>query len=332
MAIYYVATTGNNSNPGTIGSPFQTIAKGISVMVAGDTLYIRSGTYNESIDANSQTIPTGTSWSNAPLISAYSGETVNMRVLNMTASYIKYVIFQNLSLDGQNTSDEVVAINSGVNHIRVIGCEIKNAQRQGVHCTHAADGYNEFIDCIVHHNGHNTISNTPQDHGFYLGSQHNIVDGCTIYSNFGCGVQTYNGYGERTDGNIIRNNRIYSNGTGGNAAAVVVTSGDSILVYNNLIYGNSRGIEVAWNNPTNAMIYNNTIYNNPTGIVMNADSAGARVKNNIVYQSGGITNNGSGTVLSNNLTTDPHFVNAAGGDFHLTAASTNAIDQGVVIN
>jgi len=39
---------------------------------------------------------------------------------------------------------------------------------------------------------------------------------------------------------------------------------------------------------------------------------------------------GTGTQLQNNLTTDPKVINAAGGDFHLTAGSP-AIDKGVTL-
>ena len=42
---YYVATTGNDGNPGTIGSPFLTWEHLASVLVAGDIAYIRGGTY-----------------------------------------------------------------------------------------------------------------------------------------------------------------------------------------------------------------------------------------------------------------------------------------------
>lgn len=48
MATYYVANTaggGNDANPGTIGSPFRNWEKLATVMVAGDTAYIRGGTY-----------------------------------------------------------------------------------------------------------------------------------------------------------------------------------------------------------------------------------------------------------------------------------------------
>jgi len=42
---YYVATTGNNSNAGTIGSPWLTWQYAFNQLSAGDTLFIRGGTY-----------------------------------------------------------------------------------------------------------------------------------------------------------------------------------------------------------------------------------------------------------------------------------------------
>lgn len=42
---YYVSTSGNDANPGTIGSPFKNWEKLSDVMVAGDNAYIRGGTY-----------------------------------------------------------------------------------------------------------------------------------------------------------------------------------------------------------------------------------------------------------------------------------------------
>src|SRR5271157_4582836 len=72
---YYVATNGSNSNPGTISQPFLTIAKGVSVLAPGDTLFVESGTYAESLQA---TIPGGTSWSNPVTVMAYPGDTVTI--------------------------------------------------------------------------------------------------------------------------------------------------------------------------------------------------------------------------------------------------------------
>lgn len=70
-ASYYVATNGLDSNSGTLLSPFRTIQKAGSVMVAGDTCYIRGGLYRETV------VPahSGTSVSRITFAS-YNGEPV----------------------------------------------------------------------------------------------------------------------------------------------------------------------------------------------------------------------------------------------------------------
>lgn len=45
---WYVSSTGSDSNTGTLSSPFKTIEKAVSVVRAGETIYVRGGTYNLS--------------------------------------------------------------------------------------------------------------------------------------------------------------------------------------------------------------------------------------------------------------------------------------------
>lgn len=78
MATYYVSTTGSDSNPGTISQPFLTWEHLASVLVAGDTAYIRGGTYHAGKSAATSI---QVHWNNlngtlgSPiLISAYPGE------------------------------------------------------------------------------------------------------------------------------------------------------------------------------------------------------------------------------------------------------------------
>jgi hypothetical protein len=47
-ATYYMSPSGSDSNSGTISSPWKTLQKANSVLRAGDTLYVRGGTYSGS--------------------------------------------------------------------------------------------------------------------------------------------------------------------------------------------------------------------------------------------------------------------------------------------
>src|SRR5204862_2946110 len=60
-ATYYVAPTGgSDSNSGAIGAPFATISHGVSVAHAGDTIYLRGGTFNLSSALSISTTHNGT--------------------------------------------------------------------------------------------------------------------------------------------------------------------------------------------------------------------------------------------------------------------------------
>jgi uncharacterized protein (TIGR03437 family) len=72
-ADYYVAPSGSDSAPGTLAQPFQTIQKAASVMVAGDTAFIRAGTYRETVT------PAHSGTQNAPItFMPYNGESVTV--------------------------------------------------------------------------------------------------------------------------------------------------------------------------------------------------------------------------------------------------------------
>ena len=103
--VYYVATDGNDGNPGTEALPWKTIQKAAHSMVAGDTVYIRSGTYNERV------IPENSgSAGNYITYAAYPGETV--------------------TIDGNNISvpeDEGLFYIHGKSHIKVSGLRVVNS-------------------------------------------------------------------------------------------------------------------------------------------------------------------------------------------------------------
>lgn len=65
---YYVAKTGNDVNEGSEGSPFLTISKAATLMVAGDVCYIKAGVYREVLN------PANGGTANAPIVFKAFGE------------------------------------------------------------------------------------------------------------------------------------------------------------------------------------------------------------------------------------------------------------------
>ena len=156
---------------------------------------------------------------------------------------------------------------------------------------------------------------------------------------------------------IIRNNIFYdwarttvdtwqSGATGYNGVHVSVPGGGH-RIYNNVFYRSCdvsicRFVSIKMRGPsarvavsTPIHIYNNTVYdlkNSQAEAIRIVTTLGGPhvIANNILYHAAlGITS--SGHTVSNNLTTNPSFVNAAGGDFNLQKGSA-AIDAGEVLD
>src|SRR5512141_399700 len=57
MSSYYVSTLGDDMNPGTLQAPFATIARGMQMAQAGDTVLLRGGTYRETLSSVRSGLP-----------------------------------------------------------------------------------------------------------------------------------------------------------------------------------------------------------------------------------------------------------------------------------
>lgn len=124
---YYVATTGSDTNPGTLASPWRTVKKGIQSLTAGTTLLIRGGTYVERIQNPTQVAGTV---SQPILVKAYPGETPIIQGL-LWLNNSTYWTFNGLKIvwddaTGQ-ASEHMVKFSGGTNWTFTNG-EIANAK------------------------------------------------------------------------------------------------------------------------------------------------------------------------------------------------------------
>src|SRR5262245_63676288 len=93
-AEYYVAPTGNDASAGTMAAPWATLQKGINTAVAGDTVWIRGGTYRITTPASSAAgvnfNKSGTSDTNRIKYWAYPGEVPVFDFSGLTISTTGY--------------------------------------------------------------------------------------------------------------------------------------------------------------------------------------------------------------------------------------------------
>lgn len=348
MATYYVATTGSDGNPGTEGSPKLTIANALGLLAAGDTLYIRGGTYTGSsnaIDSQTTAFASGSSWGTPVTIASYPGEVAtiqppnNVTGIRLTTGAPSYLIFADLVVDlvnSANGTDADSVFLYTAHHCRFLRCEIKNGKSFGVHYGNDTT-FNEMIACRIHDHGYAGADPTV-GHGLYITGSDNLFEDCEVYDNYGYGFNIYNNAGPQTEPSrcVVRRNRIYGNGRNNQTAyGLVVAWGQDNVVVNNLIYDNWGGVQL-YTNSRGTLFYHNTVYSNSPGesLAMQYYADGPVVYNNIFYDNATNTPQDYGGTgnpdLQGNLLTDPSFVNAGTFDFRLQSGSA-ARNAGITI-
>ena len=321
--VFYVSPSGNDANDGSISGPWGTLRHAVAQLRAGDTLYLRGGTYRgpiateNEIDTEQGPVPSGTSWSNPITIAGYQGETAviqppasgNAFGIRLKSSAPSYLIFQDFVIDLSEQTSEAQAgvyVAGGANHNRFLRLEIRNSINFGVvFASSAGDApFNEVVNCRIHNNGMPNGAET-NGHGMYILTGDNLIDGNDVYDNQGYGIHVYDNQGPMiVSRNTISNNTVHGNGRhGGTAYGIVVAWGDSNVVHDNTVYGNPGGILI-YTNSTNANVFNNTVHDNsPLEGILIQFATGTIINNNNVYGNGqNIVNLGTGTVLTNNTT------------------------------
>jgi len=317
----FVATTGNDNNPGTMDAPWKTIQKAANSVQPGDVVCVRGGTYKERVTIN----VSGTAGAYITFQS-YPGETAILDGTGLTVPaddngmvYIKdraYVIVKGFEVRNYKTST-------------------KNRVPIGIRITGTAH-HVEIRNNVIHHIEHNgTTKNGTDAHGIAIhgtsGSSaiHDVViDGNTLYSlklgssealvingnvdgwqvtnniihdvnNIGIDAIGFEGTAPANDqarNGLIAYNDVYNITSAGNVAygnersagCVYVDGGRDITIEYNKAHNCNIGVEIASEHrgkaTSNVTIRNNFIYDNTdAGISMGGyDTRRGSTKNCVI--------------------------------------------------
>jgi parallel beta-helix repeat protein len=215
-------------------------------------------------------------------------------------------------------------------HLVFQNLEIHHLNGVGFSGDHA---FSQFINNHVY-----DLGRPDPGYGWYGHTDQSAFCGNRVHHNmFGFHMRT------GTINSLIENNYIYSNGgtwfhppgqrvTHGGAGWWSGSNDPGNIFRNNVIFNNKDakgrgygGLRLL--SATDTQVYNNTLYGNSVGITV---KGGVTVRNNIVYGNGKDIEHSGNSVVSENLTTDPKFVNPEAMNFRLRPGSP-AIDKGAAI-
>jgi hypothetical protein len=317
-SIYFVisdAPNADDTNPGTYAEPFKTIYRPRQVMLAGDIVYIKGGTFSEMDPGNpgwdtilildEETAATGTADQPIAYI-GYPGESpvfanpsARRGILLQTSDQPRdYYVFANLNFTQASSPLPV----TGIGH-RVVG----NYLYEGAFDdsgTIGVNGNSSQINILGNLLRNNGTPDVKFHHGVYIGGfgiNQDIEIGWNQIQdqNGGRAIQLFG----HVDGDFMDDIRIHDNLISGSELNNIVLGGTdastevlgTVYVYNNIIMGaGDPGLRVDDSQGT-VIIQNNVLYNNGTPgfdgnaqiYIQRAGTGLITLQNNILYAESG---------------------------------------------
>ncbi|AZN39570.1 right-handed parallel beta-helix repeat-containing protein [Paenibacillus albus] len=294
---FYVAATGNDSNPGTLDAPWRTIQKAANSVLPGDTVFVRGGVYSEFVSVKASGNSTG-----YITFQNYANETPILDGSGLTVSNVNQALW---SL-------------SNTNYVRINGFEIRNLTTSSSSFDPVGILiFNGGSNIQIANNNIHDIKNTATSgnaHGILaLGNTSTPLTGLEIRNN-----QIHNlvtGWSEsltlsgNIDGFSITNNKVYDNNNIGielagyyNACSNCVDQVRNGTVAENTVYGISTSTNPAYglnshsaggiyvDGGTNISIERNHVFNNDFGVSLASEKLG-KATTNITLQNNFIHHN-----------------------------------------
>ncbi len=267
-SIFFVITTGNNANNGSLLQPWKTIQHASDLTRPGDTIYVEKGIYSPFLIKNKRGIKT------APIQFISNEAVIDGRQSNardgITIKNSDYITIRGFTVKNANRSGISIIESDNIN---IINNQTTNNKTWGI--------FSGFSDHLLINN--NIASFSKRQHGIYVSNTciNPIISNNKVFGNSTSGIQLNGDKYMGQEGLIkyakIYNNTIFNNGKKG-GAALNLDGVQHSKIYNNLLFDNySTGIAVYKDDGGDGSKYNQ-IYNN--SIMMPPNSRWCALFNN----------------------------------------------------
>ena len=282
---FYIAPppTGDDANPGTLEAPWATLQHAADMVQAGDTVWVRAGSYQGAHFTTSGTAE------QRIVLQTFPGEEVLINADNpstpdgINLEGASFMTVEGFRVDGRTRAG-----------IRAVLCEHVTLRNNRTDQNGVWGIFTGFCDDLLIEG--NTTTGSIDEHGIYVSnsSDRPVIRGNLIYGNNANGIHMNGDISLGGDGVIsdalVENNIIYDNGVGGGSGI----NGDGLtnsMVRNNLIYNtHASGISLyqidAGAPATGNKVYNNTVVVADDGrwaLNIQDGSTGNEVRNNVFY-------------------------------------------------
>ena len=287
----FVATTGNDATGnGSYNKPYKTITYAISKAIAGQTIYVRGGTYKENIVFNkSGEEDKYIVLRNYPAETAVvdcTGKTVEAVVDFNYNSYIRVIGLELCNLTQKSNAVFGVLARGGESNLVIANLNIHNIKGKSASKGHANGikivGLDETKPCqnILIQNNHiyDCTCGLSEALTVTANSQYIDIIGNKVHDNGNIGIDIAGNFGDCSTASLdfaryvyVAENEVYNCNSGNADCAGIYCDGASNVIFaRNKSYNNQVGLEIgseemptneAWL-PHNNLAINNLIYNN----------------------------------------------------------------------
>ena len=276
---YYVSTSGDDGNPGTLQAPWRTIQKAADTLVAGETVFVREGLYEEFV----QIRQSGSAQEGYITFQAFPGERPVLEGKNITptssqntlllirgASYVAVQGFEVRGFTTDSRSDYIsgMKVRGGGSHILIADNHIHSISNYATNGNaHGLIVYGDSLTPIsdikiTGNDIHHLISGSSESLTLDGNVKDFVIEYNKVHDNNNIGIDIIGHYKtcsapciDQARNGIVAHNLVYNIDTATNpaygnkgeraAAGIYVDGGTNIIVENNEVFNSNFGIELA---------------------------------------------------------------------------------------